>query len=212
MLSAIREGAGRKARILDDDSERLLAEASKVAAAEYIRFLALAVEGINLVARLVPDMRDRVPTEAYGRSLSSSAAYVTGYYNGVVPRHRLPRAIKFVAAMYTVGAPPAIVGLGRGLERISYELGPRALEEVIESLPLLPRDVEFESAWCNAEAIRRLLGDRAASMYLEDLKLASDYLGLDLSCAMDRHDVLVAASKGDLTALMELARARGFLG
>ncbi len=179
-LEKIAGGVGGEPRRIPADLEAVLAEAARHAAAEYLRFLLRASDRIVEVARLVPSKRDRMPMDAYSRDVSDAIAFTLDKPLLALGRSRipLPRAIKFTAACYTMGIPPALIGLGRGLKRIKERMGSRVVEEVLELAPLLRLDVEFEAAHMLPELAKTYLPEPLVEDYMEDARLAADILGV----------------------------------
>lgn len=91
---------------------------------------------INQVAALVPQRRERL--QHIG---------LFGYSRGV-GKVRLPRAIGFTAALYSVGVPPELITTGRGL-RLAHK---RGLGDVIEKYyPALRDDIQHAGKYLNRE-------------------------------------------------------------
>ncbi|NPA05000.1 MAG: phosphoenolpyruvate carboxylase [Crenarchaeota archaeon] len=179
-IEKLAEGVGGEPRRIPPDLEPVLAEAARHAAAEYLRFLLRAADRIVEVARLVPSKRDRMPMESYSRDVSQAIAFTLDKQLISLGRGRipLPRAIKFTAACYTMGIPPGLIGLGRGLRRIRERLGGRILEEIIELAPLLRLDVEYDTAYMSPELAKTYLPESLVEEYMEDARLAADILGV----------------------------------
>ena len=72
---------------------------------------------VNEVAKHVPKRRERVQHVG-----------LFGYSRGV-GRVKLPRAIGFTAALYSIGIPPEVIGTGRGLQQIRNSKKLRVLEK-----------------------------------------------------------------------------------
>ncbi|RLF10484.1 MAG: phosphoenolpyruvate carboxylase, partial [Thermoprotei archaeon] len=148
-----------------------------------------------------------------------------GYSRGV-RGVTLPRAIPFTCAMYSLGAPPELLGL-RKLAELGEEEW-RALEEAYVNLRLDLEEAARYVSLRNLELLRGLeefKGDRGElSLVEEDLRTVEDQLGVRLgpkSPAERRHEnavnsFLLALVEGDDEAarrhLLEAARIRRSLG
>jgi phosphoenolpyruvate carboxylase len=165
VVKALREGMNHEPRLLDPETERLAIKAARVLTREYLRLLVRLVDRINLVAQYVPKRRARLSHNQYGRSLDTSIAFA-GDHSLVAGRRlsslRLPRAIKFSAALYTMGLPPALIGLGRGLQAVEKQLGGDALETILRLLPMLKEDIIFDAGFTDLEVFEMYVSDPEA--------------------------------------------------
>ncbi len=220
-LRVLRENAAGEPRILSREEEGMLAEAARIATREYLRFLLHAADMIYTVSRHVPKRRERVPTEQYGRDISPSLAFASDPSLLVNAKSTLPlpRAIRFTASMYTMGIPPALVGLGRGLEAIRQKLGEHTLEELLKLLPLLPLDVEFELRWWFPDIARSYMDEKLVNLVEEDVRIVRELFNVEPEPAPPEYKKLLLAARGNIAAgrsaskqIEEMGRIRGFLG
>ena len=220
-LKVLREHVGEEPRILARDDERILAEAARIATREYLRFLLQVADMVYTVSRHVPKRRERVPTEQYGRDISPSLAFASdpsllANAKSTLP---LPRAIRFTASMYTMGVPPALIGLGRGLEAIRKRMGESVYEMVLKLLPLLPLDVEFELRWWFPDVARSYMSESAYKLIEEDVRLVREIFGVEPEPAPPEYKRLLLEARGNIAAgrsaskqIEEMGKIRGFLG
>ena len=75
----------------------------------YTKTIESIADEINTVAASIPKRRERVQHVG-----------LFGYSRGI-GKVKLPRAIGFTAAMYSLGCPPELVGTGRGLAQLTSE-------------------------------------------------------------------------------------------
>ncbi len=141
--SAIAEiHAHEQAAALPIDEPRAIAILDKVAA-EYQRQVRELAPRIASVSGLSPRRRERklhVGLFGYGRSLSGSDDDVT-----------LPRAIAFTAALYSMGAPPELLGLA-ALDQSDFAY----LREIY---PSMEEDLAAALRYANETRVTQLLGD-----------------------------------------------------
>ena len=95
----------------------------------FVRYYRRTIEGlepfINQMARFIPARRERLQhTGHFGYSRRLGKAGLN-----------LPRAITFTAVFYSVGVPPELIGLGRGLRDCGKEKLLPALERFFPGLP-----------------------------------------------------------------------------
>ncbi len=220
-LNTLREHVAAEPRILSKDDERLLADAARIATREYLRFLIQVADIVYTVSRHVPKRRERVPTEQYGRDISPSLAFASdpsllANAKSTLP---LPRAIKFTASMYTLGVPPALIGLGRGLEAVRRKLGENVYEYLLKLLPLLKLDVEFELRWWFPEVARSYMPESVVKLVEEDVRIVREVFNIEPEPAPPEYKKLLLEARGNIAAgrsaskqIEEMGKIRGFLG
>ncbi len=220
-LRTLRENVGQEPRVYSKEEEMLLAEAARLATREYLRFLIQIADMVYAVSRHVPKRRDRVPTEQYGRDISPSLAFASdpsllANAKSTLP---LPRAIRFTASMYTMGVPPALVGLGRGLEAIRKKLGDHVYDMVLCELPLLPLDVEFELRWWFPDVAKSYMPEQVYRLVEEDVRIIREVFNVEPEPAPPEYKKLLLEARGNIAAgrsaskqIEEMGRIRGFLG
>ncbi|MBF0491765.1 MAG: phosphoenolpyruvate carboxylase [Deltaproteobacteria bacterium] len=100
-------------------------------------------EFVNSIARHIPARRERIQhTGHFGYSRQVGKAGI-----------KLPRAITFTAVFYSIGVPPELIGLGRGLK----EAEDRGLTPALEKLyPQLKEDLQNISCYLNRENLEQL--------------------------------------------------------
>jgi len=128
---------------------------------------------INELASNLPDRRERVQhVGLYG--------YARG--DGTV---KLPRAIKFTGAFYSLGVPPEYIATGRSL-RIAKEMG---MVDLVERLYVnLRRDLTHAGKYLNKENLALLSKDNESfASIAEDVKEIESYLGETLGPKTSRH-------------------------
>lgn len=163
---------------------------------------------VNDIAKLLPRRRERV--QHIG---------LFGYSRGV-GSVRLPRAIGFTAAMYSLGIPPELVGTGRGL-REAKKLG---LLPVIEKYyEGLQENIRQAGRFLHKESLEELSKTIPACKEIhKDVEYLEEYLGEKLGPVEKdeiehgelTEDILYYVSKNKLTAepLTKLAVLRKSLG
>ena len=122
---------------------------------------------INKIAGDLPKRRERVQHVG-----------LFGYSRGL-GKVRLPRAIGFTAALYSIGVPPELIGTGRGL-KVVREKGEG--ERVLEKFYLNIRtDLKRAGAYLNKKNLRALsLKSKFFKGIEEDVSEIEKYLGVKL--------------------------------
>ncbi|MBU0766605.1 phosphoenolpyruvate carboxylase [Patescibacteria group bacterium] len=128
---------------------------------------------INKIADLIPSRRERLLHVG-----------LFGYSRGV-GKVTLPRAIKFTAALYSIGIPPELIATGRGIRQIKSE----GMMNVLETYyPALRSDLEHAGKYLNRENIE--VAAKSESVFKEisdDIKAIDDYLGGSLAPKKPHH-------------------------
>lgn len=124
---------------------------------------------INNVAKLLPKRRERV--QHIG---------LFGYSRGV-GKVRLPRAIGFTAALYSIGVPPELIGTGRGLREIGT--GQPANLELLEKYYLnIKADLTRSGRFLNKTVLNELATESPAWEGIkQDIEAIEEYLGTELA-------------------------------
>lgn len=119
---------------------------------------------INQVAACLPKRRERV--QHIG---------LFGYSRGV-GKVKLPRAIGFTAALYSLGTPPEFIGTGRGLQRIKKDK-----LQVLEKFYLnIKSDLQRAGRYVNKSVLKKLSQQSQAwNNILIDIEEVENYLGVE---------------------------------
>ena len=123
---------------------------------------------INQIAGDLPKRRERVQHVG-----------LFGYSRGI-GKVRLPRAIGFTAALYSIGVPPELVGTGRGLREIqSSKFKVQNCLELLEKYYLnIRQDLRRAGAYLNKKNLRALaLKNKSFKGIEEDVIEIEKYLG-----------------------------------
>ncbi len=128
---------------------------------------------INHLASTLPKRRERVlHIGLFGYSRETAGV-------------KLPRAIGFTAALYSLGAPPEIIGTGRGLQ----ELRRQGLLPYLETYyHHLKADLQFALKYYNSSAVSLLAKENSAwNDVIEDARLVREYLSSDQNTIHANH-------------------------
>jgi len=121
---------------------------------------------INAVANFLPRRRERVQHVG-----------LFGYSRGV-GSVKLPRAIGFTAALYSLGIPPELIGTGRGIAWAKKQ----GFMEIVETYyHHIREDLTRSGAYLNHDNLRKLthISD-SWEQVMEDVQCIEDYLGFPL--------------------------------
>ncbi len=128
---------------------------------------------INEIAEYVPPRRERL--QHIG---------LFGYSRGI-GKVRLPRAIGFTAALYSVGIPPELIATGRGLVKAG-EAG--LLETLEEFYPAMREDLKHAGKYLNCENLALLAKKKPIFREIElDIDAIEKILEIDLGPSKSHH-------------------------
>ena len=174
VLSELSSLIGRKPREYDIEEIELILKTCKIMTREYLKFIVRICDKILMINNFIPKRRERLEVAKYSRSLIESAYFTedTEIINIVEDRNPvLPRAINFVAALYTMGIAPTIIGFGRGLKQIEKELGQDVVEFLLREIqPIIIKDLEFDLALLDLDVVRKYMGERPFKLIYEDFE------------------------------------------
>ncbi len=163
---------------------------------------------VNEVAAFIPKRRERVQHVG-----------LFGYSRGV-GNVKLPRAIGFTAAMYSLGVPPELISSGRGLSLATKQGGLPLIEKYYVHLK---EDMMRSGAYLNKNNLERLARKSPGwKLIVEDVSGLETYLKTELGPRTKdevRHqeitsDILLRLESGTLSAelLLEAALLRKSIG
>jgi phosphoenolpyruvate carboxylase len=155
------------AREVSEEDQKIIPEIMEIFSKFYKSTIENIADQINQVATFIPKRRERV--QHIG---------LFGYSRGV-GKVRLPRAITFTAALYSLGVPPELIGTGRGLGKIKGT----EMQEVVERHFInLKFDLIRAGRFLNKENLKRLAKhNKAWEEVLEDIYQIEKYIGEELT-------------------------------
>lgn len=128
---------------------------------------------INELAACIPPRRERL--QHIG---------LFGYSRGI-GKVRLPRAIGFTAALYSIGVPPELIATGRGLVRAG-EMG--LLDTIEKYYPALREDLKHAGKYFNRENLSLLAKKKSVFKEIErDIDAIEKILDLELGPEKPHH-------------------------
>ncbi len=155
-----------KPKILSIEEEVKINVVSKIFSQYYRQTIEKIAEPINEIASFVPPRRERVLHIG-----------LFGYPRGI-GKKKLPRAIPFTAALYSLGIPPELIGTGRGLRQARKE----GLLGILEKNYLyLKEDLKTAGNYLNKENLSLLARINPAWKAIQkDVRFIEEYLGESL--------------------------------
>ncbi|MDR0297255.1 MAG: phosphoenolpyruvate carboxylase [Streptococcaceae bacterium] len=193
---------------ISEQEQHLLIEVAEQSTTYYSKTLDLLIPEMQPIFKAFPKRRDRrqhVGVLGYSRAI-----------DGV----KLPRAINFTGAFYSIGVPPEFIGFGRALAQLDAE----HLSVLIKNYPNLKNDFTELARFVNRDAISVLKTQNDAWRDVEeDILILQEILGIEIGPETreeKQHAELAlqlvqtkAGASVALTAIIErMAQLRHFLG
>jgi phosphoenolpyruvate carboxylase len=192
---------------ISQKEEQEIQEIIEIFEPRYTEVIPGLAETINLIASKLPKRRERVQHVG-----------LFGYSRGV-GGVKLPRAIGFTAALYSLGVPPEFIGTGRGLQKITGTPLQKVLEKHFRNLR---SDLQRAGVYVNKNVLHKLAQtSKQWAMVEEDVLAVEKFLGKKLgpkTAKQKEHEVLTTriynalflnssrtAQKKDVTNFIELA-------
>jgi phosphoenolpyruvate carboxylase len=162
-----------KPRVFDNGERAKAKRIISIFEGEYQKVIESLAGEINKVSSFVPKRRERrqhVGLFGYSRKVGKKS---------------LPRAIPFVASLYSLGVPPELIGTGRGI-RACEKMG--LLDEAQDYYLNLRRDLETAGFYYNRENLE-LFSQRSKAwkLVLEDVRAIEDFLGAGIGPRTEDH-------------------------
>ncbi|MHB0977335.1 MAG: phosphoenolpyruvate carboxylase [Candidatus Aquicultorales bacterium] len=189
--AALKERLGKLAPI-DVADRGFYADAIGIFAKHYLETFYRLKDVVSVISDIIPRQRDRLARKGesgYARDLPhpgliadmvsfDELAAELRALGREETKAELPRAISYVAALYSIGLPPEIIGTGRGLRELSERFGEEAIGRLLSAHPGLNDNLAFALRFAQLETAAEFLTEEALFQIEDDLRYISEYLSL----------------------------------
>lgn len=160
-------------KMVSSSDQKKLEEAIKILQKNYQKTVDKIAVDVNEISKHIPARRERIlhiGLAGYGRSMG---------------KIKLPRAIKFTGAMYSLGVPPEFIGTGRGLK----ECKDKGLLPIIKKHYInLIRDLSHAGHYLNKECLQTLAENNAGWKDVQkDVELVEEVLNIKITQNKPHH-------------------------
>ncbi|MEK7672733.1 MAG: phosphoenolpyruvate carboxylase [Patescibacteria group bacterium] len=163
----------KKFQVISKEEREALKSFSKAAENFYKPVIEEIADVINTVSSKLPGHRERVQHVG-----------LFGYSRGV-GKVKLPRAINFTGALYSIGVPPELIGTGRAL-KLAKEMG--ILDLINRLCPYLREDLMHAGHYLNRENLELLSKKNAAWKTIkQDIDLIEELLNIPIKDDKPHH-------------------------
>lgn len=158
----------------------------------YLSVFNLIIDPVCRLADLVPRRRDRlarISAVGYARDLPKPGGLLREGDDDALAAELaaisfeadvdLPRAITYTAALYSIGMPPELIGVGRGLDELETRHGSEAVDWLLSVYPSLRDDLAFATRFVQLDNAAEFFSPEATELLRADVEIACRRLDIE---------------------------------
>ena len=181
-------------RLYQGDEETFLKNCIAIFAKEYIKIFSEIVEPVAALSDVIPRQRDRLTRRGPGgyarpganpRELADFASLdkirlELNSMEAIKSIKKIPRAISFTGAMYSVGLPPEFLGVGDGLSELVEIYGKEGLQKFLALYPGLRADLKFAGRFLHFSVAKEFFLKPVVEKVKRQIAAIEELLGIDI--------------------------------
>ncbi|TET55293.1 MAG: phosphoenolpyruvate carboxylase [Actinobacteria bacterium] len=215
LASLLKKKSASKQLKISDSQRRILINCLGIFAKNYLSTISSEIPTIVKITDLIPEQRDRLARKSevgYARQLPQAKTLAEMIDDKNISKELekikwkkadLPRAISFTAALYTVGIPPELIGIGRSLREIKESQGEAGVELLNTFYPSLKADIDFVIPFTNLEIGASFFKSSFMKKVREDKECLSDFFNLNFKRDNSLYMTVMETLKPMLKQLVE---------
>ncbi|MBS7247173.1 MAG: phosphoenolpyruvate carboxylase [Candidatus Freyarchaeota archaeon] len=166
---------GKSPPELSGEEEAQIRELIVFFACEYARTVSKAADVLMRLASLVPERREASISEHLNVNIKELEPLNVRGISMELESFTIPSPVKYTALMYSFGAPPELVGVGRALSLLEKKRK-GLFEGLFDLYPSLEDDISSAWRYLCLEAARKVFPESFISDLAEDIRLIKEFL------------------------------------
>ncbi|MBI4744514.1 MAG: phosphoenolpyruvate carboxylase [Actinobacteria bacterium] len=186
-------------KYLDKEEETFLKNCTALFSKHYIEIFQEIAPVVSALTDIIPDQRDRLTPKGplgYARSSVNPNDLIFLTDNNKLKEElsdltikdtgKIPRAISYTGALYSVGLPPEFLGLGNGLKEMLELFGNESVNELCKQYSSLTNDILFAAKFLDLEVAKQFFSNELINSVYNQIKLIENVFNITIFENKDR--------------------------